>query len=230
MTQSEWRCEWIDRKCEIALALQSGVANSSYGDAVLILCAAISAMAAEVWPGKGIDHARFVELLVRFGSVDCASATISIPLLIQALKEDGQIHKSSAVRRKFVTNDFSRILTGHEVDKSEAVIVAACPSMKKIWLREFSYSSLLYKEVRSPYSHEYRLGERADDWPMTSDDKAGVSYVNRITDNGVKRLIHFRVEWMIGMALSIAENLRLQALPLPPPNNWWIQKPKNWPQ
>ena len=102
--------------------------------------------------------------------------------------------------------------------------------MKKIWLREFSYSSLLYKEVRSPYSHEYRLGERADDWPMTSDDKAGVSYVNRITDNGVKRFIHFRVEWMISMVLLIAENLRMQALPLPPPKNWWIQKPKNWPQ
>ncbi len=55
-----WRTEWIQKKNEIALDLAAGQCGGSYGEAVIILCAALSALAADVWPGRGIDRVRFV--------------------------------------------------------------------------------------------------------------------------------------------------------------------------
>ena len=36
--------------------------EAPYGEAIIILSAAISTLAAEVWPGEEIDKARFVEM------------------------------------------------------------------------------------------------------------------------------------------------------------------------
>ena len=58
-----WRTDWVTEKKRIALCLANGECGGSYGEAVLILCAVLSALAADIWPGKGIDQMRFVELL-----------------------------------------------------------------------------------------------------------------------------------------------------------------------
>ena len=226
MNDGQWRCDWVNRKCEIAETLPSRVSDAGYGDSILILCAALNAMAAEIWPGQPIDHVRFVEMLIRFSDVRPCVANISVPLLVQCLRAKRRFNQSTAVRRKFLTVDFSRILSSDEVDKAEDEIALACPSMKKIWLREFSYSSLLYQEVRSAYSHEYQPGLLADSWPMTRNPRAGVSYVNRATDQGPNRFIHFHVNWIAQVARSISETLRGVSVPIPNPQVWWAQAPQ----
>src|SRR4051794_35165887 len=56
----EWRADWAMRKCKLALNLSRGDCGGSYGDGVIILCAAISALAAEAWPSRVRDKKRFV--------------------------------------------------------------------------------------------------------------------------------------------------------------------------
>ena len=58
-----WRTDWVTKKRDTALRLANGECGGSYGEAMLILCTILSALAAEVWPGTQIDKRRFVELL-----------------------------------------------------------------------------------------------------------------------------------------------------------------------
>jgi len=60
------RTKLTEKKNGILCNLEAGQCGGSYGEAVIILCAALSAVAADVWPGKGIDRVRFVQLLKDF--------------------------------------------------------------------------------------------------------------------------------------------------------------------
>ena len=66
MAMASWRADWAKQKQAIALDLDRGKCGGSYGEAALIFGAVISALAAEVWPGQGIDRMRFVQLLKDF--------------------------------------------------------------------------------------------------------------------------------------------------------------------
>jgi hypothetical protein len=57
------RCDWVAKKTDVALRLCAGECGGSYAEGVIILSSAISAMAAEAWPGSGIDKMRFVEII-----------------------------------------------------------------------------------------------------------------------------------------------------------------------
>ena len=64
MASQTWRQNWVREKCGIATRLFHGETGASYAEAVILVCAAMSALAAELWKDRGIDRARFVEMLV----------------------------------------------------------------------------------------------------------------------------------------------------------------------
>lgn len=216
-----WRTEWTQKKNDIALKLAAGDCGGSYGEAVIILCAVLSALSAEVWPGLQMDRVRFVELLKEYAPPDLKVTQISIPLLVAYLRTSGRSAESEIIRKAFLNYPPSRILVGDEVDKSETEILTVCSSLTANVLREHSYGNLLYGEIRSGYAHEYRPGKRADSWPMATEE-AAISYINWVDDSD--RHIHFHVSWISKLTLTTAEAIDAAAAALPRalPSEWWV--------
>jgi len=217
-----WRTDWVRKKQQIAEQLASGQCGGSYGEAVLILCSALSALAAEVWPGDRIDRKRFVELLKDHAPPLLAATRVSIPLLLKHLRRAGRA-ETSEIESAFLNFPSGQILIGDQVDKTESEIhlVAACSSIGSSEMRECSYANLLYREVRSAYVHGYRPGTGSESWTLT-DSAAPVSYVNRIDDPD--RRIHFSINWISKLAIGAAQAVDQVAamLPLPQPARWWL--------
>lgn len=227
MTFESWRSEWVTKKGEIAAALARGEAGGSYSDAAILVCAALSALSAEVWPGRGIDRARFIELLVRFSSTPNIPMTISVPLLVRHIELTHSKSSAKPLRDAFLPFSATRVVTGQNVDKSEDVVRANYSDLTAKDIRKFSYACLLYKEVRSAYAHEYKPGTKADSWPMTMSEEQSVSYVNRLLSPGspeTGRFIHFHIAWLAKLAVDIAVNIDIHRATLPRqvPENWWI--------
>jgi hypothetical protein len=227
VTAHNWRFEWVSEKCKIASALARGEAGGSYSEAVILVCAVLNALAAEVWPGRGIDKARFVELLVRLGPSLHEPKTISVPLLIRHL--DTEFPANAAIlRKKFLDFSKTRVVTGPEIDKMEDELISLCPDLAPTVVRKYSYACLLYEEVRSSYAHEYKTGEKADSWPMTMASDQSVSYVNRILLTGIPetvRLIHFHIDWLTQLVVDLALCIDGLSTTLPRqlPSQWWIK-------
>ena len=216
------RRDWAQRKSLIATRLARGECDGGYGEAVLVLCAAISAMAAEAWPGDRIDRRRFIEFLVRFSPGPVSVQTVSVPLLLGRLRDTNAALEERAIRKAFADVQPSRVLTGTDVDRSEAAILAVCPGLALALLREFSYANLIYQRVRSALTHEYRTGEKTVSFSMTGDDSAGVSYYNWVHDPD--RHIYFHIPWLAALTTNLGGIADLQApnFPLAFPATWWI--------
>jgi hypothetical protein len=217
-----WRTDWMQKKQTIALRLSHGDCGGSYAEAVIILCAALSALAADVWPGRRIDRARFVELIKEFSPPGFDATKISIPILVGYLRRQGRDTERKCIENKFLNYDPTRVLIGDEVDRSEDDILTISNTLSLKELRECSYPNLLYAEIRSGYAHEYRPGVRADSWPMTAKLSVSVSYVNLVGDPD--RHIHFHVNWISNLAVEIAKAVDAAApgLPRQQPSRWWI--------
>lgn len=227
MVSESWRCDWVTEKCEIASALARGEAGGSYSEAAILVCAALSALAAEVWPGRNIDRARFIELLVRLGPTPDLLMTISIPLLVRHIDLTSSKPSAKLLRDKFLPFSETRVITGPEVDKTEGEVLSICSDFTPKDIRKFSYACLLYEEVRSAYAHEYKPGTRADSWPMTMSEGQSVSYVNRLLSPCIPeagRFIHFHIASLAKLAVDIARNIDIHrsTLPQQTPAIWWI--------
>jgi len=224
MASQGWRQRWVEDKRGIAARLAQGEAGGSYPEAVILLCAALSALSAELWPGRGIDRLRFVESLVRLGSHSALCRTVSVPLLTQSLEARGMAAEANQLRQAFGLSNTARVLTGSEIDKPEAEVLAACPSLSLADARRFSYANLLYQEVRTSYARECRPGDTAGSWPMTMAPDQQVSYINRLAEATmrVQRLIHFHVEWLGDLAVALAASVDgSRMVPHPMPGLWW---------
>lgn len=217
-----WRTAWASNKRDIALHLARRECGGSYGEAVIILCAAISAMAADAWPGRAKDRVRFVQLLKEFAPASSVVTRISIPLLVGSLRQQDRDTERSALEEAFLPFDRSRVLTGDDVDRSEGDILAVCTSLQLSELRACSYATLLYEEVRSGYGHEYGPGSRADSLSMSGTRTAPVSYVNLVPEPD--RRIHFHVEWIASVALGVAAavDAASKTLSREDPVQWWL--------
>jgi hypothetical protein len=212
--------EWASKKCEIALRLASGECGGSYEEAVIILCAAISGLAAQVWPGDGKDRVRFVEVLKEFAPAEIAVTQISVPILVDVLRHAEPPTACEGLEKSLVDFGPTRVLTGQEVDKSEAEILAACGTVSTKEIRGCSYAALLYREIRCPYAHEYRAGSRADPSPMSGASGSLVSYVNWVH---TCRHIHFHVELIAQLVLAIATGIDGTTTPRQAePQQWWV--------
>lgn len=227
MTSMSWREDWVREKCEIAAALSRGEVGGTYSESTILVCAALSALSAEVWPGRGIDQKRFVELLVRIGPSTISLTSISVPLLSDHLTATGDHANSAVLKEALLSFSPTRIVTGLDVDKVEAEVLTLCPSLDLKIIRRHSYACLLYEEVRSSYAHEYRPGDRADSWAMTQYAGQAVSYVNRLLRPQIPetgRFIHFHIEWLRQMAINLAVSIDALTTTIPRsfPTAWWI--------
>jgi hypothetical protein len=217
-----WRARWVARKVLIATRLANGdIEEAGYAEAAMILCGVLNALAAELWPGKGKDKQRFVELLVRYAGTRLCMTTISIPLLIGHL---GNAKDAQHLREYVQSVDHSlasRVLTGPEIDLTESEAASLCPNVPAWMLRHFSYAALLYEEIRCGYAHEYVHGVRSNSWKMSTQGNAFVSYVNRIDLS--RRLIHFDVPGLCKLATSTEFGSR-DKVPNSSFADWWLLK------
>ena len=222
---TSWREQWIGQKCNLASGLSRGESGGGYAEAMLIICASISALSAEVWPGRKIDHVRFVELLTTFGPEADTFRTISVPLLLQENEANLPANTMSALRQQLGISEKSLVVSGSIVDRAEVEILKCIPSLKLRDIRRCSYASILYSDIRSSYAHEYQPGDRADSWPMTMLGAQKVSYVNQIYESfKSRRLAHFHVDWLVQVPVAIAKSID-EMSPQPPmshPGKWWL--------
>lgn len=216
------RSQWVERKVSTARQLNGGECGANYAEAIMVLSAAISALAAELWPGKQKDRARFVEVIVHYSPQSFDVTRLSLPLLVGRLAQDQFKREEAVLNENFLRFDPARVLTGDEIDRPESEVLLLCPKLTTKFLREFSYANLLYEEVRSAYVHQYSTGERADSWPMTLQADASISYVNWVNDP--YRHIHFHLEWVARVAIEVAKSIDLASpsFPCSDPNVWWI--------
>jgi hypothetical protein len=224
MSLETWRTDWIKTKRDIAKCLEKGACDGSYGEAVIILCAAISALAADVWPGRGKDRYRFIELLAKF---ELCTTRISIPILVEVLSNQGRCSESNALKKAFLNYNQFQNLTGY-VDKFENEILGICPSLNRKEIRAFSYATLLYEEIRCSYSHQYGPGAKAASWNMgTQPSRTGVTYLNEDSNGIYKRYIHFDVQWIGDGAIAVASAIDAiehtgMTVQRNDPGTWWV--------
>lgn len=91
--------EIVERKLNVAIALNAGQCNGSYQEATLLLSGIVSGLAADIWCGKGIDRRRFVEIWVQYADASLNPARISIPLLVGDLDRRRRTPEAEALRK-----------------------------------------------------------------------------------------------------------------------------------
>src|SRR5215204_1868901 len=86
------------QKVALAKHLNEGECGGYYGDGILILSALLSGLAADLWPGKGKDRNRFVEIWARYADPKLKPNRISVPRLLAALGEEEEHELKQKVR------------------------------------------------------------------------------------------------------------------------------------
>jgi hypothetical protein len=221
------RSDWIRKKIEIALKLWQGECGASYAEAIIILSAAISALAAQMWPGERIDKQRFVELLKDCLDVRPNPTRVSVPLLIDHLRDNKLASEAETLQKEFAPFQDTLVLSEDRIDcmdRSEAEILSVCPTLPRRTIRLYSYAHILYKEVRSGYVHEYSLSDKADSVPHHSARESAISYRNWAS--GRTRRIYFNVNWVADVAESLAKEVdsMSSSLPMAQPSPWWLDE------
>ena len=228
-----WRLELAERKVSTFTNLYFEN-KATYGDAILILTAVVSALASQCWPGKarGIDRGRFTQLLVDHAP---ETRTISVPLLMKHFESSKRADLAEKLEGHFDRCvPWRTIPLGHEVDLSEKDVEhllggSSCRSE----VRKHSYSHLLYKELRCSYSHEFKPGAGIEVNRPTSFADPCVSYQpysillpgsSELSLTPTSFSIYFDLPW-IGEVLrkcAGAVDSMDDRLPLEPPDKWWI--------
>jgi hypothetical protein len=222
--------QFVERKLRVAEALDKRECGGSYVEACIITGALLSGIAADLWPGDGIDRVRFAELWARFGWDIPSACHISVPLLSEYLRQKGREEEADTIekaRPEMFGPGYSTVVPlGSDVDMTDQALSRLCPTLATAELRKFSYPAVFYREIRSGLFHEYTMGKAATDWRMT-EKRAEVSYVNMAWPDGREtRLIHFDMPWLTKLVLAIARRAEpsVDAAPLKDPPIWWLDE------
>src|SRR5215208_2977753 len=141
--------DWRQRRITLAKRLNEGECDGYYGDGILILSAVLSGIAADLWPGKGKDRRRFVELWARYADPSLTPNLISVPLLVASLEVEGE-HDLEQIVRNTHPQAFPpwkmdlMVVTGEDVDKTEADVITLDSRLATKNLSQFSYGSVFY--------------------------------------------------------------------------------------
>ena len=223
--------DFVSRKLKVARALAKGECGGSYADACILLASVVSALAADLWPGKGKDERRFVECWNKYADPALNPGRISVPLLVRALRKRNQIQAADAIAatkpQAFAPGHETQVLVGDHVDMTETAVLHVYPTLPSAQIRRYSYGPVFYRHVRSALVHEYQLGNRASSVAMAIDDD-GVSYTNRLlssaSSSGVVRQIHYPITWLESVVESIGTQVSSSntSKPMPEPSPWWL--------
>ena len=211
--------DFVDNKISLCQKILDSKIGGSYFEVYLILSSVISGIASLIWPGRGIDRKRFVELLIRFDSSENEFSRISTPLLLDNFKNSSITNIE--VFKKYQEFQVSRILTGSEIDFNENYIVNVTKEIVIKDLRSFSYANIFYSEVRSSIVHQYELSKIASLFPMTIRREL-VSYNNYLEKPN--RRICFNIQEMMNRIKLISTNVfrEIKMVPQKTPISWWV--------
>src|SRR5438874_11300841 len=87
---------YVKHKLDMAGRLGSGECGGEYSDACVLISALLSGIAADLFPGTGMDRRRFVETWVRYARPDLGASNISVPLLARRLRRKGEDTRATA--------------------------------------------------------------------------------------------------------------------------------------
>lgn len=199
---------FLEERIELLRAIQRGdVEHAGYPEIALISCAILSSCAASRWPGTGIDKKRFIELLVSETADSLKADWVSIPTLIN--KGDIKIGETL-----YGTEGETRIFCGHEIDLPLAKAKERFPNVSLKTLKQQSYASLIYSNLRCGYSHEYMHSIGMTPFPP-SRKNARISYIGR----GAQKISCFHSSYLIELAEYHVQ--QFVAEPLNRPDGWW---------
>jgi hypothetical protein len=219
---------WLFAKVDLASRLANGECGGSYGDAVLVLSSIVSGIAAELWPGEGIDRKRFVEVWARYSTPELNPNKISLPLLVDTLRKRGETSVAERVRllREDCISSIPAfdtiVVTGDRVDVSEVELLRVAPELTLADVRAQTYGSIFYRHFRSSYVHEYKAGTHGDEVVM-SRTRGDITYSNWVSPP--YRRINFSAVWLAEIVRSICANAAQEYWDgeKPRPNAWWLE-------
>ena len=167
----------------------------TYGDIVLITCAVLSACAAHRWPKqpKDKDKEKFTRLLIEHSAPEFRTSWVSIPSLL----DDNLISEHETPWG--TPGNECRIFCDEEIDLGMEEAIAKFPQVPPEKIREYSYASLIYKWLRCDYSHEYCAHVHITEVPA-SKKQARVSYIGRVSDGRIRRMVTFHLDYLISLA------------------------------
>lgn len=218
--------EWLDRKVALAERLANGESGGGYGDAVLILSSIVSGVAAELWPGEGIDRKRFVEAWSRYSDPSLNPNRVSVPFLVEALRRDDpgaaetvRLLRAGAISE--IPQLDGLVVTGDRVDADEREITSVA-HVSSEFIRRYSYGNIFYRHFRSGYVHQYKTGTHGDEYIMST-TRGDITYSNWMEPP--YRRINFSFAWLAAIGRSVVANAAddywagQQAIP----NPWWVE-------
>ena len=207
------RKNYFRKKIAYAESLCVTESKADYSDVCIVLCAILSACAAIRWPGKNIDKARFIELLIMHSKPEHGLDLVSIPTLMN----DKLIHYSDTPYSK--PGQSNRIFIDEEIDLRFSDAKSKFKNLDEKELKSRTYASLIYEWIRCGYAHEYLLGGYACQVPA-SRQKARVSYIQRIEkDHSSTVMMSFHLDYLFEISQHHVEIL--PGLAEPEPLKWW---------
>lgn len=242
--------EWHQSRLEIADAIVETFGDEGQFDAEILLCCAMGALASRMWPGRGIDRVRYVQLLADFAPDLAEVKRISVPLLHKKLKAMGNTASANVLESRFLAGLEGRVLTGPEIDQSEQTLTALLPSVSMGFLRQASYAAIMYADLRCGLVHEYSLSpsmiefglSRRQDVPIyinmmctvDLDNEAVIS--GELSDEGLEwellrsnstRLLYLPYQYVRRLSSCIAQAVfdywdKASEWCRPIPESWWI--------
>ncbi len=203
----------LDRIRLVRELLESDI-EIAHSDIGLILCSVLSACAAERWPGRGIDRARFIELLVTHSRADMRADWICVPALIV----NGHVVESDTPYG--AGGQSTRIFRGDEIDLDLNACRSKYSNVSVRDCKSCSYAALIYGWLRCGYAHQYAPHVNITHYPP-SRHNARVSYIGRGTpDGGLTRMVSFHLDYLIALTEYHADNVA--STPDSNPAEWWI--------
>jgi hypothetical protein len=202
----------VTNKLSVVDRLRKEVEMSQYNPQMLIVGSILSALAAELWPGKHRDRQRFVELLVHYTDPALGTKTISVPSLKRFLIAKGWETEAKAIGERWCESADSEFMLGIELDAEEHQLMAISPNLPRVFLRQFSYANLLYDEVQFGRERPYVYSSGI---PSTE-----VGY-SRLPENR-QWAAYFGTDWLRALVISAEERSR-KATVEKAYANWWLQ-------
>jgi len=174
--------DWFKKQVEKADKLIEIYEKDGIYDAEIILCCTASALASTIWQRNHkdkIDRKRFVEFLVKFSTITPPVETISACILSEQLEHNKKNVELEIAIKKFFVSEFNyrgkspfeygesgsglyagtlqSIIPPEKIDTSEIEIQRLLPSLSLKEIRNASYASVIYSDLRSGLIHEYEV-------------------------------------------------------------------------
>jgi hypothetical protein len=207
--------EFLQGRINLVKSLIDSSLSVHYADLVLIICAVLSACASRRWKEEQrTDERRFIELLV-YSPPDFHTSWVSVPSLLNAdlINENQTPYRNQA--------NTTRIFCDDEIDLSIEDAIKQYPQVPLKKLKQHCYACLIYERLRCKYSHEYWPGESIIHVPASRND-ARISYIGRLSETTIKRMISFHLNYLMLLAEYHVYNLSRRASTAPSP--WWIDE------